>query len=155
MILVSPEQIAAVMALRPVPHSVAELDEQVRVGLPKSALKEGVEHATRSAEERRALLSRIVPEATFKRRRDRLSPDESDKQSGSRASWRPRNTYGTARTTRENFLMRRIPCSRDAATRRGTHGTGRPAGRRTPVDTLLRSPGVRQHEKEKPSATHP
>ncbi|SAL86820.1 antitoxin [Caballeronia choica] len=79
MILVSPEQIAAVMALRPVPHSVAELDEQVRVGLPKSALKEGVEHATRSAEERRALLSRIVPEATFKRRRDRLSPDESEK----------------------------------------------------------------------------
>jgi putative toxin-antitoxin system antitoxin component (TIGR02293 family) len=42
-------------------------------------LKEGVEHATRSAEERRALLSRIVPEATFKRRRERLSPDESEK----------------------------------------------------------------------------
>ncbi|CAL8479070.1 MULTISPECIES: antitoxin Xre/MbcA/ParS toxin-binding domain-containing protein [Caballeronia] len=79
MILVSPERIAAVMALKPVPHSVAELDEQIRGGLPKSALKEGVEHATRSAEERRALLARIVPEATFKRRRDRLSPDESER----------------------------------------------------------------------------
>ncbi|MEM5387856.1 antitoxin Xre/MbcA/ParS toxin-binding domain-containing protein [Paraburkholderia phymatum] len=79
MLLVSPEQIAAVMALPRVPHSVAELDEQVREGLPKSALREGVEHATRSAEERRALLARIVPEATFKRRRDRLSPDESEK----------------------------------------------------------------------------
>jgi putative toxin-antitoxin system antitoxin component (TIGR02293 family) len=79
MMLVSPEQIAAVMALKPVPHSVAELDEQIRVGLPKSALKEGVEHATRSLEERRALLSRIIPEATFKRRKDRLSPDESEK----------------------------------------------------------------------------
>jgi putative toxin-antitoxin system antitoxin component (TIGR02293 family) len=79
MILVSPEQIAAVMGLQPVPHSVAELDEQVRGGLPKSALKEGVAHAARSAGERRALLTRIVPEATFKRRRDRLSPDESEK----------------------------------------------------------------------------
>lgn len=46
-LLVSPEQIAAVMALPRVPHSVAELDAQVREGLPKSALKEGVEHATR------------------------------------------------------------------------------------------------------------
>jgi putative toxin-antitoxin system antitoxin component (TIGR02293 family) len=79
MILVPPEQIGAVMALTPLPHSVAELDDRVRGGLPKSALKEGVEHATRSAEERRALLARIVPEATFKRRRDRLSPDESEK----------------------------------------------------------------------------
>ncbi|VXC81766.1 conserved hypothetical protein [Burkholderia sp. 8Y] len=79
MLLVSPEQIAAVMALPRVPHTVAELDAQVREGLPKSALKEGVEHATRSAEERRALLARIVPEATFKRRRDKLSPDESEK----------------------------------------------------------------------------
>jgi putative toxin-antitoxin system antitoxin component (TIGR02293 family) len=79
MLLVSPEQIAAVMALTRIPHSVAELDAQVREGLPKSALKEGVEHATRSAEERRALLARIVPEATFKRRRDKLSPDESEK----------------------------------------------------------------------------
>ncbi|MEZ2311101.1 antitoxin Xre/MbcA/ParS toxin-binding domain-containing protein [Paraburkholderia sp. RCC_158] len=79
MILVSPEQIAAVMGLPQVPHSVAELDEQVRDGLPKSALKEGVGHAARSAEERRALLVRIVPEATFKRRRERLSPDESEK----------------------------------------------------------------------------
>jgi putative toxin-antitoxin system antitoxin component (TIGR02293 family) len=78
-ILVSPEKIAAVMALTPVPHSVAELDDRVREGLPKSALREGVEHATRSPEERKALLARIVPEATFKRRRERLSPDESEK----------------------------------------------------------------------------
>ena len=79
MLLVSPEQIAAVMALPRIPHSVAELEAQVREGLPKSALKAGVAHATRSAEERRALLARLVPEATFKRRRDNLSPDESEK----------------------------------------------------------------------------
>ena len=41
--LVTPEQIAAVMALAPAPHSFAELDEQVAEGLPKAALKAGVE----------------------------------------------------------------------------------------------------------------
>ncbi|KAG0165742.1 hypothetical protein DFQ30_008061 [Apophysomyces sp. BC1015] len=73
------EKIAAVMALELMPHSMAELDAQVRQGLPQSALREGVGHVASTPEERRALLSRIVPEATFKRRRDRLSPDESEK----------------------------------------------------------------------------
>jgi hypothetical protein len=54
MILVSPEKIAAVMARTSIPHSVAELDDSVREGLPKSALREGVKHATRSSVERRA-----------------------------------------------------------------------------------------------------
>ncbi|KAG0189041.1 hypothetical protein DFQ28_003987 [Apophysomyces sp. BC1034] len=67
------------MALELMPHSMAELDAQVRQGLPQSALREGVGHVASTPEERRALLSRIVPEATFKRRRDRLSPDESEK----------------------------------------------------------------------------
>lgn len=79
MILVTPERIAAVMALTPLPHSFAELDERVRHGLPKSALQAGVGHVARGTEERRALLFRIVPEATFKRRREQLSPDESEK----------------------------------------------------------------------------
>jgi hypothetical protein len=39
--LVRPEQIAAVMALMPAPHSFAELDEQVASGWPKTALKAG------------------------------------------------------------------------------------------------------------------
>jgi putative toxin-antitoxin system antitoxin component (TIGR02293 family) len=79
MVTVSPEQIAAVMALTIVPHSFAELDELVRDGLPKSALRASVDHVARTAEERRILLFRIIPEATFKRRRDRLNPEESEK----------------------------------------------------------------------------
>jgi len=79
MMVVSPENISAVMALSPPLLSIADLDAAVRQGLPKSALREIVEHVVRSAEERRALMSRIVPEATFKRRRDRLTPDESEK----------------------------------------------------------------------------
>jgi len=77
--LVSPEKIASVMSLSPLPRSFAELDDLVRHGLPKSALREGVGHVARTADERRELLFRIIPEATFKRRRDRLTPDESQK----------------------------------------------------------------------------
>lgn len=79
MMVVTPESISAVMALSPAPRSIAELDAAVREGLPKSALRESVEHVARSSEERRVLMSRIVPEATFKRRRDRLTPEESEK----------------------------------------------------------------------------
>lgn len=77
--LVSPEAIAAVMALSPVPHTLAELEARVRAGLPKSALRAGVEQAAASAEARRALLTQIIPEATYKRRRERLTRDESEK----------------------------------------------------------------------------
>ena len=63
MLLVSPEKIAAVMALAPLPHSFAELDEMVARGLPKGALKASIDHICVSAEARRQLLYRIVPEA--------------------------------------------------------------------------------------------
>ncbi|MDE1009737.1 MAG: DUF2384 domain-containing protein [Paraburkholderia fungorum] len=79
MSLITPEAVAAVMELRQVPHTLAELEALVRDGLPKSALRAGVEHATQGADARRALLARIIPEATYKRRRDRLTPDESEK----------------------------------------------------------------------------
>lgn len=77
--LVSPEKIATVMGLNPVPHSLAELEALVAEGLPKSALRNGVEHIALTPEARRTLQARIVPEATYKRRRDRLTPEESEK----------------------------------------------------------------------------
>lgn len=77
--LVTPQKIATIMALSPLPRSFAELDDLVNRGLPKTALRAGVDHVGRTAEERRRLLFRIVPEATFKRRQDRLTPDESEK----------------------------------------------------------------------------
>ena len=55
MLLVSPEKIAAVMALAPLPHSFAELDEMVARGLPKGALKASIDHICVSAEARRQL----------------------------------------------------------------------------------------------------
>lgn len=79
MVLVSPEKIASVMALAPVPHSFAELDEMVARGLPKGALKAGIDRILVSAEERKQLLYRIIPEATYKRRRESLSAAESER----------------------------------------------------------------------------
>ena len=79
MVLVTPEKIAAVMALSPTPHSFAELDDFVSSGLPKQALKASVDHICISAEDRKQLLYQIIPEATYKRRRDKLTADESER----------------------------------------------------------------------------
>ena len=79
MILVTPENIASFMSLMPVPHSFAELDSLVSNGLPKHALKAIVDNIGLNTEERKQLLYRIVPEATYKRRRDKLSTEESER----------------------------------------------------------------------------
>jgi len=75
--LVTPEKIAAVMALSQVPHSMAELDELVASGLPKEALRTSVDRVCTSTDERKKLLYRIIPEATYKRRQHVLTSDES------------------------------------------------------------------------------
>lgn len=79
MALVSPDRIAAVLGLDPAPRSFAELDARVAEGLPKSALRASLERMCRNGEERRALMYRIVPEATYKRRRERLNAQESER----------------------------------------------------------------------------
>lgn len=77
MVLVTPEKIASVLALFPIPHSFAELDDRVAHGLPKDALKASVNRVLLAGEDRKRLLYRIVPEATYKRRRGTLTADES------------------------------------------------------------------------------
>jgi putative toxin-antitoxin system antitoxin component (TIGR02293 family) len=79
MVLVTPERIASVMSLTTAPRSFAELDALVSLGLPKDALRSSVEHFFSSADDRKRLLYRIIPEATYKRRKLNLSPDESEK----------------------------------------------------------------------------
>ena len=65
------------MALSPVSHSYAELDDRVAHGLPKDALKASVDRVHLAGEDRKRLLHRIVPEATYKRRLGVLTADES------------------------------------------------------------------------------
>jgi len=79
MVLVTPEKIASIMALFPLPHSFAELDMLVSHGLPKQSLKAIVACVGINTEERKQLLYRIIPEATYKRRRDKLSAEESER----------------------------------------------------------------------------
>jgi putative toxin-antitoxin system antitoxin component (TIGR02293 family) len=79
MVLVTPEKIASIMALVPIPHSFAELDELVSHGLPKNALKASVDRICLNNEDRKHLLYRIIPEATYKRRRASLSVEESER----------------------------------------------------------------------------
>ena len=77
MTLVTAKKIGLVMALSPAPNSLAELDDIVSKGLPKQALKACVAHIFNSAEDRRQLLNKVIPEATYRRRRDCLSARES------------------------------------------------------------------------------
>lgn len=79
MVLVTPERIASVMALFPIPHSFAELDDLVAHGLPKEALRASVDRVCIGSDERKRLLYRIIPEATYKRRRKQLNADESER----------------------------------------------------------------------------
>lgn len=81
--MVQPQLIAAVLGGAKVlgrrVRSVLDLAEAVEQGLPKAALRNTAARILPDAVERRQLIYRIVPEATFKRRRDRLSPAESER----------------------------------------------------------------------------
>ncbi len=59
--------------------SVSALNEAVSQGLPKAALRQTAVRVYEGKAEQRQLMNRIVPEATFKRRRDRLSAAESER----------------------------------------------------------------------------
>lgn len=79
MMLITPEKIAFVMALKTVPHSFAQLDDMVTKGLPKGALKASIDHLFQRGDERQQFLYRIIPEATYKRRKTTLSASESER----------------------------------------------------------------------------
>lgn len=59
--------------------SLSELSEAVARGLPKPSLRSAAGRVFGDARERRRLIYQIVPEATFKRRRERLSRAESER----------------------------------------------------------------------------
>jgi putative toxin-antitoxin system antitoxin component (TIGR02293 family) len=59
--------------------SLAELSDAVERGLPKSTLRHVARHISADAAEQRRIMHRVVPEATYKRRRERLSPAESER----------------------------------------------------------------------------
>jgi putative toxin-antitoxin system antitoxin component (TIGR02293 family) len=60
-------------------RSLRQLNEEVERGLPKSSLRSTVDHIAETVAERRTMMFRIVPEPTYKRRRELLSPEESER----------------------------------------------------------------------------
>ena len=77
--IVNPANIAAVMGLQRKVRSLSDLSDAVRDGLPKSALKATVAKLFPEGVERTEMLYRIIPEATYKRRRELLKIDESER----------------------------------------------------------------------------
>jgi len=64
--------------------SILELNDAVERGLPKATLRNVARRVFSDAADQRAMMHRIIPEATYKRRRERLSPAESAR----RSAWR-------------------------------------------------------------------
>lgn len=59
--------------------NVQDLRAAVGHGLPKRSVSHVAKAVSLEPHQQRKLIHRIVPEATYKRRRDRLSPSESEK----------------------------------------------------------------------------
>jgi len=81
--MVQVEKIAEVMGGETVlgqpVHSIEDLSHAVARGLPKDALRKTVCRIFPDAKQRRLILYRIVPEATYKRRRRLLKAGESER----------------------------------------------------------------------------
>jgi putative toxin-antitoxin system antitoxin component (TIGR02293 family) len=59
--------------------SISELNHAVTEGLPKSTLRNTVKHVFANSADQLRFIYRVVPEATYKRRKDRLSEAESER----------------------------------------------------------------------------
>jgi len=110
--------------------SLLDLNNAVERGLPKATLRIVVEHVFPDASDQRALMHRIVPEATYKRRRDRLSPAESER---------------TERLARVVAIAEDVWQDRDQA-RRFLTTPHLELGGKTPLDAALTELGARQAE---------
>ncbi|MGA2740462.1 MAG: antitoxin Xre/MbcA/ParS toxin-binding domain-containing protein [Bryobacteraceae bacterium] len=110
--------------------SLLDLNDAVERGLPKATLRIVVQRIFPDASDQRAMMHRIVPEATYKRRRDRLSPAESER---------------TERLARVVAIAEDVWQDRDQARRFLT--TPHPEiGGKTPLDAALTELGARQAE---------
>jgi putative toxin-antitoxin system antitoxin component (TIGR02293 family) len=114
---------------RPV-TSLLELNDAVERGLPKATLRNVVRRISSDSAEQRAMMRRIVPEATYKRRRERLSVVESER---------------TERLARVVAMAEDVWQDREQA--RHFLATPHPEmGGRTPLDGAMTELGARQAE---------
>jgi putative toxin-antitoxin system antitoxin component (TIGR02293 family) len=77
--MIAPESIAEILGLTASIHTVHELESAVAAGLPKRSLERLAARLHQDSRTASAYKFNIVPVATWKRRTDRLSVDESEK----------------------------------------------------------------------------
>ncbi len=111
-------------------RSLLELNQAVERGLPKSTLRNVARRVSEDAAEQRAIMRRIVPEATYKRRRERLSPAESER---------------TERLARVVAMAEEVWQDQDQA-RRFLITPHPEIGGKSPLDAALSELGARQAE---------
>src|SRR5271157_1260808 len=110
--------------------SILELNDAVQRGLPKATLRNVARRVFSDAAGQRAMMHRIVPEATYKRRRELLTPAESER---------------TERLARVVATAEDVWQDREQARRFLT--TPHPEmGGRTPLEAALTELGARQAE---------
>lgn len=131
--MVKPEKIADVMGgatiLGSRIRSIRDLERTVSRGIPKRALRITVERVYASAGEVRRVMSRVVPEATFKRR-IRLSHAESERTERlARVIAAAENVWNDKADAREWLTKSHLEL-----------------GRRAPIDLAMTELGARQVE---------
>ncbi|MCC6367859.1 MAG: DUF2384 domain-containing protein [Bryobacterales bacterium] len=110
--------------------SLLDLNDAVERGLPKATLRNVARRVFEDPGKQRTLMHRVVPEATYKRRKDRLSTAESER---------------TERLARVVAMAEDVWQDRDQARRFLT--TPHPEiGGKTPLDAALTELGARQAE---------
>jgi putative toxin-antitoxin system antitoxin component (TIGR02293 family) len=81
--VIAAKRIASILGGEPVlkrrVRSLTDLARAVAEGLPKASLERTVCHVLPDRREARRVIARIVPPATFKRRKSVLKPEESEK----------------------------------------------------------------------------
>lgn len=77
--VVEPARIARVLGLRRRVLSVEQLEQQVAAGLPKASLSAVARHVYGNSPDAAALMHRVIPAATFHRRREDLKPQEGER----------------------------------------------------------------------------
>jgi putative toxin-antitoxin system antitoxin component (TIGR02293 family) len=132
--MVEPRHIGEVLGGRRVLHrsisSLRELSDAVERGLPKATLRNVARRIFSSPSEQRTVMRRIVPEGTYKRRRDRLSTVESER---------------TERIARVVAMAEDVWQDRDEARHFLTRAHPELGGK-TPLDATLTELGARQAE---------
>jgi len=77
--VIQAEKIAQVLGIESKIHSLAELSAAVAHGLPKKTLQVTIKRLTQDPDLGKRISAKLIPPATFKRRKNLLNPQESER----------------------------------------------------------------------------